>query len=386
MMVFFCTPFESVEILTNFSIVKLVSVILIAFTLVTRKNIFVIREPFLILLLTYTVLTFLSFLWSINQQVTLQKSLMTILPNFIVTLIVYFTINSREDLEKMFLAYILGCCIVAIISLYLYTTDFQSFEGEEGRVTALNQDQNELSFLLSFGIVSIIYLLKYSMKNNKAKSLLLLMAIVFSFVILTTGSRMGLLLLFMIATILIFMNMKSGRVVLFVPLFFVAGIIFYELLPDTTTDRLFQIKDQLTNLDLTGRVTIWKLGLSEFEAKNAYVQGTGYDTFQYLVSAKTGWSPSSHNTYLCTFIETGAIGLFIFFSMIIYLCVKVYYLYKNGSVFFVLLIFPLLATMFVLSTNNRRWFFLIGVIIIKLWKFAREEVSYVNNFNDHQDN
>jgi len=376
-MVFLCTPLESVEVFTNFSIVKLVSVVLIAVTLVARKNIFVFHEPFLILLFAYTVLTFLSFLWSINQQVTLQKSLLTIFPNFIVTLIVYFTIKSREDLEKMFLAYVLGCCIVASISLYLYSTDFQIFEEEEGRVTALNQDQNELSFLLSFGIVSIIYLLKYSKKNISARILLSLMGILFSFIILTTGSRMGLVLLLMVATILIAMSIRRGRVILFIPLFFAAGIIFYELLPESTTARLSQLNEQLRNRDLTGRVAIWKLGLSEFEADNAYVLGTGYDTFPYLVSEKTGWAPSSHNTYLCTLTETGTIGLLIFFSMIIYLSKKVYNLYKKGSVFFVLLILPLLATMFVLSTNNRRWLFLIGVIIVKLWHFAKEEISEV---------
>jgi hypothetical protein len=39
--------------------------------------------------------------------------------------------------------------------------------------------------------------------------------------------------------------------------------------------------------------------------------------------------------------------------------------------------------MFVLSTNNRRWFFLIGVIIIKLWQFAKEEESYAQVITDN---
>jgi hypothetical protein len=31
--------------------------------------------------------------------------------------------------------------------------------------------------------------------------------------------------------------------------------------------------------------------------------------------------------------------------------------------------------MFVLATSNRRWLFFIGVIIIKLWYFAKNEVA-----------
>jgi O-antigen ligase len=380
LMVFLCTPIESIEISTNISIVKVVSAVLIGFTLITRKNIFVIREPFLIILLVYSVLIFLSFLWSINQLETFKKSLMTIFPNYLVTLIVYFAIKDREDLEKLFIAYVLGCCLVSFISIYMYTTDFQFIEGDEGRVTVFNQDQNELSFLLSFGIVSIIYLLKYSSLGKSAKSLLLLLAVMFTFVVLTTGSRMGLVLLLLIMTTVILMQVKSGRVIILVPVIVVIGLIFVELLPENTTERLFQIKDQIRSHDLTGRVAIWKLALYTFENKNAYILGSGYDTFQTLLSAKTGWAPSSHNTYLCTFIETGVAGLVILLAMIIYLLEKVYYLCRNGSLFFILLLLPLLATMFVLSTNNRRWFFLIGVIIIKLWQFAREE--YCNIFSE----
>ena len=382
-LVFFTTPLESVEIFTNVSVVKLVSVALILVTLLAKKNVFDIKEPFLIIFLIYTVFTILSFLWSINKEVTFQKSLTTILPNFIVTLIVSFAIKDREILGKMFMAYVLGCCVAAAFSMYMYTTEFQSFEGDDYRVTVLNQDQNELSFLLFFGIVSIIYLFKYSVINKIAKGVLLLVPVIFAFVILTTGSRMGLILLLMLAVVLVFMNFRRGKIIIVIPLILVIGIVFVSLLPDTTTERLFQIQDQIKSRDLTGRVTIWSLGLSAFETKSAYVLGTGYDSFESLVAEKTGLALPAHNTYLCTFIETGAVGFLIYLSMIIYLLFKVYYLIRKGSVFFSLLIIPLLATMFVLSTNNRRWFFLIGVIIIKLWQFAKEEESYAQVITDN---
>jgi O-antigen ligase len=375
LLVFLTTPLESVEITPNFSIVKLVSILLILFTIIARKNVFRMRDPLFILLLIYTLLTVLSFLWSVDMVVTLQKSMTTILPNFIVTLIIFHAINSREDLEKVFLYYILGCIIVAGVSLYAFKTGYMMIEEDQGRVTAFNQDQNELSFLLSFGIISIIYLLKYSDQKRLSRVLLVLLAILFAFVILTTGSRMGFIILIMIAVTLIAINIKSARVILIIPLILVLGISFFQYLPDTTAERLLQIQDQIDNKDLTGRVSIWKLGLAAFENKDAWVLGTGFSTFQSLLSEKTGWGPSPHNTYLSTFIELGALGLLIFLSLISYLVYRVWYLIRHCSLFFILLILPLIATMFVLATSNRRWLFLIGVIIIKLWQFAREEAA-----------
>jgi O-antigen ligase len=260
-MVFLTTPLESVEISSNFSIVKLVSVALILFTMLARRNIFDMRDPLLIILLIYTVLTIISFLWSVDPQVTLQKSLITMLPNFIVTLIIFHAIKEREDLESMFLAYVIGCVIVSAGSLYAYKTGYNLIEEDEGRVTAFNQDQNELSFLLSFGIIAVVYLLKYSGFKRIVKGGLILLAGVFAFVIMSTGSRMGLILVIMIAVTIIFMNIKSARVLYMIPVIVVAGITFYKLLPETTTERLFQVQDQIQSQDLTGRVTIWKLGL-----------------------------------------------------------------------------------------------------------------------------
>jgi O-antigen ligase len=374
-LVFLTTPIESVEIFSNFSIVKLVSIVLIFFTTLAGKNIYKMRDPFFIILLIYTILTILSFFWSIDKEVTFQKSLITILPNFIVTLIVYHAINERADLEKMLLAYVIGCSIVSVVSLYAYATGYYLIEEEEGRVTALNQDQNELSFLLSFGIIAIVYLLKYSGLKRITKSGLMLFAGLLAFIILTTGSRMGMVILIMIAGTLIFMNIKSARVVLVVPLIIALGITFYVLLPLTTTERLLQVHDQVRSQDLTGRVTIWKHGVDAFESKDAYVMGTGFYTFKSLMAAKTGWNPASHNTYLSTFIELGAAGFFIFVSLLIYLAYRVWYLVRNCSLFFVLFILPLLATMMVLATSDRRWLFLIGVIIIKLWQFAKDEIA-----------
>jgi O-antigen ligase len=372
---FLATPIESLAIFKDFSVFKLVTILLFGAKLLNKGNIFKFNEPFLIIFLVYTIFTIMSSIWSIDRETTLRTSLMTVLPSFLVTLIIYYAIQDREHIEKIFLAYIVGCGIVSIIALYKFETGFRFLEGNEGRVTVLGQDQNELSFLLSFGLISIIYLLKFSIQSFNTKILILIIAPLCAFTILTTGSRTGLVLLLLIGTILTLMSIKGGRIMYIAPLIIVIGIIFLQYLPSSTTERLFQIQDQIKNRDLTGRYDIWAFGLAAFRSENAYFLGTGFDTFRSLLEMKYNWSVAPHNTYLSTFIELGIFGFVIFFSMIFYLIGKVYYLCRKVSVFYILMILPLMTAMLVLGTNNRRWLFLIGVLIIKIWQFEREEAK-----------
>lgn len=374
---FLTTPIESVAIAENFSIFKLVSILIFIvsfFTLFNKNKSISIREPFLILFLIYTILTILSTVWSIEPDVTFDSSLKTILPSFFVTLILYNSLQDRVHVERALKAYIIGCGIASSIALYLFITGY-SFEDQDGRLTVLGQDQNELSFLLSFGIVSIIYLIKYSKTRDPGKKLLIILALLYAFIILTTGSRMGFLVLLTIIMILILENIKGGRIVFLVPIILIFGILVFNYLPQPIFERLFETKDQIKSFDMSNRGTIWKMGWSAFKYENAYIVGIGFNTFSNLIANYYYYGAASHNTYLSTFIELGFLGISIFFSMIFYLLNKVYFLYKKYSILFFLFIFPLLMAMFVLTTSTRRWLYLIGVLIIKLWDLSKEEVA-----------
>ena len=372
-LVFFTTPLETIAVFENFSIVKIVTVFLLGASLLIKRNVFSFREPFLIIFLFYTLLTIMSFIWSIDQVNSLTSSLKTILPSFIVTTVIYNAIQEKGHLERIFMAYISGCLVVSAIALYLFATGFRFIEGEESRVTVMGQDQNELSFLLSFGIVSAVYLINYSSVKGYLKTLLWVAALVFVFVILTTGSRMGLILVLLIASTYVFTNLNSKKVILILPLILMLGIISFSFLPLSITERLSQIPEQIQSHNFTGRVEIWKFGLMAFRDHNAWIEGVGFHTFQSLLESKYNWSASSHNTYLCTFIELGAIGSMLFLAMIACLMNKVMYLVRNYTVFYSMFLLPLLAAMFVLGTNNRRWLFLIGVLIIRISQFEKEE-------------
>lgn len=168
------------------------------------------------------------------------------------------------------------------------------------------------------------------------------------------------------------MSFRKGRIILYAPIILGVCIVFFTYLPPSTTERLLQTSDQIKTRDLTHRVDIWTAGLSAFEDTGAYIFGTGFKTFRKLLDLRYGSNSAPHNTYLSTLIELGVIGLIIYFAMIIYLLRKVLYLCKNDSLYYFLLIIPLMLAMFTLGIETRRWLFLIGVLIIKIWQFSKE--------------
>lgn len=371
---FLTTPLESLAIAENFSIVKLVTIFLFVvffITILNGKTWINISEPFISLVFIYTLVAIISTIWSIEKEVTFKASVNTILPTFFVTLIIYNSLQEKVHIERAFKAYIIGCGVASSIALFLFITG-HTFE-DEGRLTVLGQDQNELSFLLSFGIVAIIYLLKNTVFSKATKILLLIIAIVYGFIILTTGSRMGFIILLTIAITMIFENIKGGRVVLLIPIVLILGFLVINYLPSSILERLFESKDQIKSLNLSSRGNIWKMGWSAFNYENAYIIGLGFNTFYNLVENYYHYGSAAHNTYLSTFIELGFLGFTILSIMIIYLLNKIYYLYKKLSIFYILLILPLLMAMLVLSTSTRRWFYIIGVLIIKIWELAKKE-------------
>lgn len=364
--VYFLTPFESVAILPGVSVVKLITPIFIFSAILYYKGFPVRDSNFIKLFSIYVIYCIFSTIWSIDYIVTLSNSLGIILPSFILILSLYNAIKTKKHVENIFKAYALGSSFVGIIVIYTWLNGFRFAQNtHDARVTVLGQDQNELSFLLSFGIVSLFYLINFTSLYKKYKILFYAIASLLAFAILTTGSRTGFIILSAIVSILLLMQFKKGRIIYIAPVVLFIGILFFNYLPHSIEKRLLQTSIQLKAHDLTGRGYIWRMGWSAFEQSKAYILGTGFKTFPSLLEQTYGWSKAPHNTYLATLIELGLIGLLIYLSIIFYLINKVFSLVKKGSIFYILFLLPLLLAMFTLGLETRRWLFLIGIIIIK---------------------
>ena len=367
-LLFFSTPLESIAVFDEFSLTKLVVVFLFIFSLKNLITNRLINYKFFKIIFLYCIFAMLSILWSIDTASTFDAAFKNLLPTIVLTFILLQTIKNKTQLINIFISYILGCLVISFQTVYSYF-NFYKFElYDYARATAFEQDQNELGFLLCFGIVLILYILQFTQQSNRARILYILSAIFLFYSILLTGSRTAFVIVIFIAFVLLFTRINFSKIFLVFPILLIIGFYFFNLLNESVSIRLLETFDQIRSRNLTGRTAIWEVGLNSFLETGKILFGIGHDSFQEFHKGliNQNYGRAIHNTYLGTFIELGLIGLFLFLNIIFYLSRKIFILYNKISIFFVLFLFPILISMITLGLSKRRWLFLLGVIIIKL--------------------
>ncbi len=287
----------------------------------------------------------------------------------ILCVILYYAIQTVENIQNIFKAYVLGCFVISISIMYTFTNNSSfayNFNLNQERLTFFGQDQNELSYLLSFGIVSIIYIINFMVNKRVIKIMYLSLGYIFALIIMLTGSRTGFINIIVICLLIVIMNYKHYKNNFYVPILFAAALLMFYYLPEHISGRLLETVDEIQNKKLTGRVDIWTYGLMAFNENGSYLLGTGFKTFRKLLETTYNISVAPHNTYLSTLVELGIIGLSLYLMIIIYLIKKVFYLCKNYSIFYIMLILPLLISMFTLGIETRRWIFMVGILIVRI--------------------
>jgi O-antigen ligase len=364
---YFFTPFESVSLWEGFSIVKLIVVLLIICSLFNLKYFdFRAKSKFIPLILIYFFFCVLSVFWSIDQESTFSVFIDKIIPFCILTILLNWSIDGIKMINKISWSYILG---VFIVCIYTYI-NFKTYMGDIGyRSTALEQDQNELGFLVNMGIVFALYLLG-NFDNKKIKILLWTFIVIFAFTILSTGSRTGFVVLLLIFAVwLLGRNVK--RIIPSLAILFAAAIIYISVIPTEIFERLLETRSQIEAANFTNRGDIWKNGLQAWQEKDAFLLGTGNNTWSTLYGAKHSLVMTSHNSYIQTLVELGVIGLILFLSIYFYLFKKAWYLCRKFDTVYLLFILPLLVTMLTLGTTGRRWVFLFGILIVKFIQYQK---------------
>ena len=371
---YFFTPFESVSIAPNVSIVKLVSALFLMVAFLTIPKIKIPKNNFFVLFLIYTIITISSVAWSIDRIATIKISIGAILPSFIITLFLYRLVQKKEHLVNIFKSYVFGAIIAGIYALYKFFTGFRfATETTAARVTIFGQDQNELAFLLSFGIVSILYLLHFVPMKKFKKILNIISAALLSFGVLSTGSRTGFIILLAIGFVVLLAYAKKWQIIVITPIIIGLGIIYFRYLPEVTVNRLLKIPSEIQGVKPITRIIIWQMGWKAFLYERVFYLGTGFGTFPSLMFRHYNWYVAPHNTFLSNFIELGIVGFTVYISMIGVLLKKLIFLCKRESIYFSLLLLPLLIAMMTLGLEGRRWLFFIAILIFKSWQFYRIE-------------
>lgn len=383
---FFLTPLESISIVQGggFSLSKLAFLIfLFAFAInLCRHKVTVRTNKFLSAMALYALWCGITCIFSINMEASFERWLNFVIPSLILIFIVNATFTNTEVVEKSMWAYIFGSFIPAYVLLQFALNPLAlvyDVNTAGDRVTALANDQNELSTLLCISIVYCFYLIKNSPKKIKR---ILLGGIIFLLFlsILMTGSRTGAVVggfIILLGSI----SILKKYVVLMVVMFPILGGLIMKYVPESNINRILETDEQLSDHDLTGRGYIWEKGWQAFMEDGSLVQGVGYDQFRELLQNTYGWNKAPHNTYLATLIELGIIGLILFLYLLyIAFFASLKLVRRYHSLFYFSFLIPVLLPMMTLGLSTRRWIFISLFIIYKLSVLTNQSI-YENHRN-----
>ena len=366
---FLATPIESIPVIENFSIVKLAAIIVLAAWVLSGfpkiwNNSVKAFVPFLI----YAIL---SCLWSIDTASSLNAVITFLIPSLFVAMVIGNSITSKKDIAMYLTFYIVGCAISSISSLLTRQTMLQIAEfADQERLTAFGQDQNTLAYLLIMGVVPLLHFINQT-HQLILKYLSITLVLLFSYVIVSTGSRTGVIVLVLIFLLFIF-SVRKFNILLYTSVLAVFGIpILIQYIPESIIDRLMQTSDLVDEGDFSNRGVIWASALQTFQEENM-IFGVGYSNFSTMLKQHLGWQIASHNTYLTYLIEFGIVGVWVFVYLLIKLLHIVRCIHKQEkSTFVYCYILPLFVFMTTLETEYKRWVFILYVLLCAWHKLNR---------------
>ena len=268
---------------------------------------------------------------------------------------------AKLDINLFLYTYYLGAIIMAIIAIAYGNSVY------EGRSTIIimghSCDPNQLSASVLPGVfIGLEESIKEDGFIKKAGHFLAMMTAIYG--ILLTGSRGALLGLLVGLTIILSGQIISGKLQLYqIVILIIGAIIILRKLPTLTLDRLRYSDIYLNG---SGRIKIWEILISSFDAKWIIGHGIGSSISFFL--DYYGEAVAVHNTFLLVLYESGLIGLTLFAFMLLDLLINMIKS-KNGLIAAILA--GAMVNAFFLDSLNLRY----------LWNGIIFSIMQYNAFN-----
>lgn len=300
-----------------------------------------------------------SYVWSYNSGQTLIEVRILIEIAIISNLIIVF-IDKKGKVEFFYKVFIISGLIFIIRLLY----EFPLASWFTQRLGSEEFNANTIGLYLTISAICSLHL---AQKKNKA---LYILYFLFSFVVFLTGSRKSFLMLVFGSAILIYFNQGRnvsrkilavimGIILIIIGYFMVFNIPFlYDILGNRIESFLSVFFGE-SNIDYSTetRFNLIDIGISLF--LNKPFLGHGIGSYSIL----SGYYVYSHNNYIELLVGVGLIGTVIYYSMIIYIIVK---LYKRrnlivGNPLLTILIMLLIIDYSLVSYNGFIYQFIIAI-------------------------
>lgn len=373
------TPLDAFVIVENVTYGRVVFVLMLLITIFfyPQKMVYP-QKSAMKCLISFIVVAFISSSFSKYMSESLF-SFLYLIQYYLILVICWNTFKSPKEISHLIYSYILGSIYLSFVLLLDYKAHALSYDYAYRSETFGNPNEN--SFLIVFAVIlTLIVLLNRKVFNiSKKKYLFLVFSLVFfSVAVISTASRMGVLLLiitFLLYIVSILITKFTVRKLLFVVFLSFFIIIFTAYFIDhATLLRLSGIGNDLRNEDFSHRQWIWAKAFEMIENTDFnYFLGEGWGTFPYAFNDYTGLFRGAHNFYLTLFFTTGFLGfsIVVFYFFLMYKELRRSFTFKSLYIYSLLLI-PIIS---MISTNwgGRRWWFLLMLFCFKLPLIIKDE-------------
>lgn len=323
-----------------------------------RKSIYV----FFILL--WFLFKLLSIIWSNQSNDDVSRTLLSQIGVVLLFVSLCSQLQSRK-LLVLFIQVNYWCSLLFGVLTLLFHKSYISDVYASRQVLTLfgtQNDPNNCAVFLCIGISIAVYSL---VTEKRMKILSIAVVLINSYGVLLSGSRMGFVLLGVIAsTVVLIPNTKDKFIIkTFIYKLFIISLVFAigrwiinRYLPVASLERMLAFEEYS---DGSGRMLKWSLAIEGFKERPVF--GWGWGGYDFVGSV-------IHNTYLTMLCDVGLVGFLLFIIPLIQLA---FYLLKNKCQLGILLLVNGLVSGFFLDAINKRFFWntiLIAVLLVEYYE------------------
>ena len=288
----------------------------------------------------FILLAFSSILWS-GSETDILYSFLWILQAYLIFIVTIGNINSINMLEFTLKSFIFACLILSIRLLIM--TPY-SMWGSRRLGTAIGYNPNVIGMQMTVGVLSSVYFLKRSSR----KVFLIILNILFSVIIILSGSRKSILGLMLGIGSYLLLTSKTMKFSKRIMIMIISPILLYgfvyiiynvDLFYNIVGYRLDQLYNVFFGDGDTIRLHMINEGIHLFSLRPFL----GYGLSGY--SRMSSFGTYSHNNYIELLVNFGLIGFLLYYSMYLYFLVRLVNKYRYGdlkSIVFISIIFVVL--------------------------------------------
>lgn len=280
-------------------------------------------------LFIFVLLMFIAYYWCIEESLLLSKN-KTMIQLFVLFAFVHNSLESFRDIELCLKSIAIGGMIMCLYSTYHY--GFAKILYSLSTSDRLGGVMNQANIFGYFCLITFTVLLYFAMLYKKYYLILIgTLPVIF---IITTGSRKSLLLVIFGAMLLISLySYYQGRIMSLIAIIIGIIIIASPFLVWLQTLDVFSRFDGMFNAvsgegkvdhSLLVRQEMIRFGLEKFTQNPIVGYGTGHYAVLYFY--EFGEYRPSHNGYIQLLVEFGLVGFCLYYSMYIYMIVKIWYI------------------------------------------------------------